>query len=344
VSCPIRVGHVIPKTIRSMKKPSDSSPDSTPPSQAHAGDSKPPGSQGPIKRRKPKRQDAEVQKASATIQRAERILALGIALENEHLRASEVPRQRALACSDRGDDAGAEAAWREVIAIEEKTGDVPFISKAYLRFGHWLLEVDQYEAAFANSTRLVEVSRQSEFSFVLWTALEQRVYCALRVRLMTPALEAATEALRLAEGCADLKDHCAPARVLRGICMLEFGDIAGAEAELEASREAFRDKPGVKWRADLFPSLIRWWELTARVRMEQQDVSGSTRAWEKVVLLRRALFVHRKECWPRFADALLDWADALRLDGQPDEATAAEAESDRLVAEFDVSSLDIDEG
>ena len=320
-----------------MNQPSDSSNDSNHPSKLPAGDDTSPGSEGAMDREEAANDAAMIRKAKATIRRAEKILAFGIAQENEHLRASEPPRQRARACAKKGDLVGAEVAWREVIAAEEKTGDAAFIAKAHLHFGHWLLHVGRNEAAFDNSVRLVAVARRAGFSFVLWIALEQRVACALRIGRMAPALEAAEEAVQLAQNCEDLSGHRGWAHVLRGTCMLEFGDVARAEEDLEAGRDDTADQPGVKIPLESFHWLIRWWELAAGIRMEQRDIAGCAEAWEKIVLLRRALFNHRKESWYRLVDALLDWADVLRIDGQPDEADAAEAEADRLEAEFDVS-------
>jgi len=282
--------------------------------------------------------DAElIQRFRATLQKAERLLAFGMAQENEHLRASEAPRRRAQACAEKGDEAGAEAAWREVIAAEEETGEAAFISKAHLHFGCWLLHAGKHEAAFANSTRLVEVSRRVEFSFVLWKALEQRVHCSMLVDLMAPAMEAADEALRLADGCEDLDEHRAWSRVLRGQCLLHFGEVERAREDVESSRKDFRDDARPKWQEDSFGWRIRWWALAARVLMAQRDVRASVQAWAKVVQLRRALFQHRKESWHLLADAFRDWADALRINGQPGVAAVADAHAERLDAEFDVA-------
>ena len=319
-----------------MNTPSDSSGDSHRPSKPKQGNGTPPRRPGKVKRRKPLSHAEMMERFKATLRKAERLLAFGIAQENEHLRASEAPRQRARACAEKGDEAGAEAAWREVIAAEIQTGDAAFISKAYLHFGCWLLHVGQDESAFANSVPLVEVSRKAEFSFVLWKALEHRVVCATRLNLMAPAMEAAEEAIRLADGCEDLVDHRGWSRVLRGRSLLELGEVERASEDLEASREHFTDDARPKWQEDAFNWRIHWWELAAEIRMEQRDVRASVQAWAKVVWLRRALFKHRKESWHSVADALRNWADALRIDGQSGPAAVAEVEADRLDAEFDV--------
>ncbi len=319
-----------------MNTPSDSSGDSHRPSKPKRGNGKPPRRPGTAKRRKPVSHAEMMERFKATVQKAERLLAFGIAQENEHLRASEAPRQRARACAEKGDEAGAEAAWREVIAAEEQTGEATFISKAHLHFGFWLLDTDQVEAAFANSTRLVEVSRRAEFSFVLWKALEHRVVCATRLNLMAPAMEAAGEAIQLADGCEDLVDHRGWSRVLRGKSLLELGEVERANEDLEACREDFADDARPKWQEDVFTWRIHWWELAAEIRMEQRNVRASVQARAKVVLLRRALFKHRKESWHLVADALRQWADALRIDGQAGAAAVAETEAGRLEAEFDV--------
>lgn len=322
-----------------MNQSSEFPNDNNLPPKPESGDARSPEWEGSMGRIEPTGESAEIRRMKATIQKAEKLLAFGLAQEDEHLRASEVPRQRARACAATGDDDGAEAAWREVVAIEEQTGDVDFIAKAYLHLGHCLLRAGKDDAAFANSAKLVEVSRRAGFSFVLWTALEQRAVCAVRMRLRATAMEAADEALRLAQGCEDLVEHVAWTHVLRGNCLLEFGDVVGADRAAEKCREEFADQPGVKLMEVPFRWRIRWWELVARIRMEQQNVADSVEAWERVVAMRRTLFNHQMESWPRLVDGLLDWADALRIDGQSDEADAAEAEANRLQAEFDVSDV-----
>jgi hypothetical protein len=126
--------------------------------------------------------------------------------------------------------------------------------------------------------------------------------------------------------------------VLRGRSLLELGEVERASEDLEASREHFTDDARPRWQEDVFTWRIHWWELAAEIRMEQRNVRASVQAWAKVVWLRRALFKHRKESWHFVADALRNWADALRIDGQSGPAAVAEVEADRLEAEFDVEN------
>ncbi|MFM8419984.1 MAG: hypothetical protein ACKOEQ_07670 [Verrucomicrobiota bacterium] len=309
----------------SSKRDSDNNPEAIPPE-----------SQALMKAVEAMGKATENHDVAGAIQSVGQLFALVMADPSKYARAPDGIRERAWACQARGDVAGAEAAWREVIALEEQTGEARFIAKAHLDMGTFLMQTDQDDRALAHSEGVVAAARRTDLEILVWHALEQRTCCALRLGRFRLALETAEEGVRTTAGNELLARNHAWARILRAACRVELGEHAQALEDLEASRSVAAENPVAIVLPGLCWWLTRWWEVTARVRLHQQDVAGSREACETVVGLRRRLFEGSHGSWRHLVSALRQQAEVLRIDGQPDEAAAAEAEAGRIEMEFRV--------
>lgn len=166
----------------SSKRDSDNNPEAIPPE-----------SQALMKAVKAMGKATENHDVAGAIQSVGQLFALVMADPSKYARAPDGIRERAWACQARGDVAGAEAAWREVIALEEQTGEARFIAKAHLDMGTFLMQTDQDDRALAHSEGVVAAARRTDLEILVWHALEQRTCCALRLGRFRLALETAEE-------------------------------------------------------------------------------------------------------------------------------------------------------
>ncbi len=198
-------------------------------------------------------------------------------------------KQEAGECESRRDWAGAEAAYRKVLVLEEASGILGPIAKAQMDLARLLRRVGRLDEAWQFAQAATGSARRANVFPVLVMALEGEVACALAKGENQTALAAASEAVQVIEPGKIYNSMRARAWVTRARCRLANGDSAGAESDLAASWElmpattVFRSMPGP------LVLLGSWWEVKGLVLERQGDLPSAREAITKAIEYRRRL-------------------------------------------------------
>ena len=269
------------------------------------------------------------------------------ALEAMQLAAEEAeknpPPERALQeavsqCEVQGDWAGAEAGYRQLLALQVAAGNCGLIFQAQhslTRFYLLLGELDQAEACAPAATA---AARQADLFPLLVIALESEASCALRRADLDQALAKAQEIVTIMEPGPANDFLRAGALVLRALCRTALGDATGAEQDLEASKPTLLHREISPLFAGQLSKVASWWEATAAACALRNDLAGAADALEKAVELRRHIATLPQVSGPyaraALARSLRRWGKALADAGRPEEGHAATAEAERLWSEL----------
>ena len=252
---------------------------------------------------------------------------------------------KAWECEARGDWAGAEAAYRDRLALEEKTNDPGMLAKAHQDLSRLLSLVGDAGQAEQHAQAAVEAARRVHLWPITLMALEGLARCALRRSDYAGALRAAAEAIAAIEpelaatsplaGTRQLHNR---ALALQARCRVALGDLAGAERDLAASQPTLREHEVSTIFAGRLAQAAEWWETSAQLAACKSDPEGAAAAWIKAAHYRRLITSAGQLSRPRtlaaLAGTLRHLGQALEAAGRPVEAQAALAEAKNIRCEL----------
>lgn len=232
-------------------------------------------------------QAVEAGKAEEAQGAAMQALALAAEEAQCHPTPSLVLQAEAADCENKRDWAGAEAAYRKVLPLEEATGKHACIAKAQMDLARLLRLTGRLEEAAQFAASASSSARQAEMFPVLVMALENQASCALARQELKVALMAATESLQVIEPGKLYDSMRARALITHAKCLVAKGDVAGAESKLAASWDLLqrqgvnRNLPG-----PIF-ALANWWEIKSQVLEQRGEVEGAREAINQSIDRRR---------------------------------------------------------
>jgi hypothetical protein len=246
--------------------------------------------------------------------------------------------QTADECEARGDWVGAEKARQEVLVLQERSGNLGLIAKAHLDLsGFWSL-LGKSDAARTAALAATAAARRAELDVLISMTLGNEAECALKNDDVSSALTAAAEAVQLIEP-GKLYDHMrARALLTRARCLLASGDLAGAERDLDASRELLR----ARWKSAIAAGPIsaeaRWWEVNGSLEAKKGHGSTAVESWKQAVEKRRQItqspFIGGPRAMAALARSLQELADALTRIGDSTGAETVFAEARQIRREI----------
>ena len=252
---------------------------------------------------------------------------------------------RAWECEARGDWAGAEAAYRERLALEEATSHPGMLAKAHLDLSRLLALVGDAGPAEQHAHAAVEAARRTDVFPLKMMALDVLARCALRRSDYAGALRAAAEAIAAIEpelaatsplvGTRQLHNR---ALALQARCRVALGDLAGAERDMAASKPTLREHEVSTIFVGQLAQAADWWEASAQLAACQGDLEGAAAAWTEAAQYRRLITSAGQLSRPRtlaaLAGTLRHLGQALEAAGRTVEAQAALAEAKNIQCEL----------
>jgi tetratricopeptide (TPR) repeat protein len=154
--------------------------------------------------------------------------------------ASLLLKNAASECEARGDWAGAEARYREVLALEEASGNHGLIFKARYDLSGLFQLLGNLERASAWVLAATDSARQADCFPLLFMALENQARFALKRSDYAGALEAASEAVAIVKP-EPMSTICGPARW----CFEP--DVGSLRGTLKARRRTWKRASRSSW-------------------------------------------------------------------------------------------------
>jgi tetratricopeptide (TPR) repeat protein len=234
-------------------------------------------------------------------------------------------KQEAADCETKGDWAGAEEAYRKVLALEESTGNFGLIAKAHMDLSKTLRMVGRLAEARQFAENATECARKAQCFPVLVMALEHLVSCAEEKGDTETAIAAASEMVQVIEPRRLYDSMRARALVHRARCRIAKNDLENASADLASSWE-FLNSPSVSSKM-IGPNGTRagWWEVKSRVLESQGALKDAQEAMAEAIEIRRQM-----QCWSSARFAL---AGALERLGDLAKQSSDFVASEKAIAE-----------
>jgi tetratricopeptide (TPR) repeat protein len=222
---------------------------------------------------------------------AENVAVEVLALASRHVADQPSPdlalRTEATRSEDEADWAGAEKAYRQILALPEAA------SNHFLRY-HAHADLSALYGLLGRSHEALEEARAGtaaarceELRPLLGMALEAQACCALRSKQTAEARAAVQEILDKSQAAATENLQRARALVLRAACSVASSDWPAAVADLKASWNLLEPQASSTLLAGVHSAVARWWAVTARLRLTRGDMKGAAAAWQEAVERRR---------------------------------------------------------
>jgi len=277
---------------------------------------------------------AETKNAQQMEAAAVRALAVAADLAEKNPTPDLALKLEAGECETRGDWAGAENRYRQVLAFVEAEGNAGRISKAHYDLSRLFLLLGDLDKAETSVKAAIAAARLARIFPLLVMALDLQAACALRRSNCAAALESVSEALAAIEPGPIYEGIRAGSLVTRARCRMSSGDWAGAERDLVASKLLLLNSTVSPLLAGSHGRVAQWWEATAENRAHKGDLEGACEAWDQAVKSRRhvASLAHVSGPYTlaALADALSNHGHALEATGNAEAAKAMLEEAKRI--------------
>lgn len=181
-------------------------------------------------------------------------------------------------CEDKRDWAGAEAAYRRVLALEESSGNFGMIAKAHIDLSRLLRLLDRHDEAWQFACQATAAARRAKIFPVLVMALSNESLCSLERTDYPAALAAASEGVQVIEPGKIYEQMRARALITRARCLLATGDHAAADLDLASSWEMLNTPLGSTLLPGPLLARANWWEVKSRLEEQRANVEGAREA------------------------------------------------------------------
>lgn len=198
-------------------------------------------------------------------------------------------KQEAQDCEARGDWMAAEAAYRKVLALEERSGNFGMIAKAHLDLSRLLRVLGRLEEACQSASQATVAAHSAQIFPLLVRTLESQAYCALDKGDLTAALAAASEAVQIIEPGKIYDLMRAKALITRAQCLLASGERASAESDLAQSWELLQTRSGSAIIPGPLLRLASWWEVKSQLEEQLRNPNAAREAMSQAVKYLRQL-------------------------------------------------------
>lgn len=197
-------------------------------------------------------------------------------------------KQEAGDYENKGDWAGAEAAYRKVVVLEESSGNFGMIAKAQMDLSRLLRLLGRLDEAWRFACQATTSARHTEIFPVLLMALSNESLCALDRGDYAGALKTAAEGVQVIEPGKIYEQMSAKALITRARCLLATGDPAGADLDLASSWEKLKARFGSALMPGPLLALANWWEVKSQLEEKRANMEGAREAMARAIgYLRR---------------------------------------------------------
>jgi len=197
-------------------------------------------------------------------------------------------KNEAHTCESQGDWAGAEAAYRKVLALEESLGNFGMIAKAHMDLCRLLRVLGRLDEAWQFACEAVAAARRTQIFSVLAMALDLQAHCALGREDRAAALKASSEAVQVIEPGRIYDSMRAKALIAHARCSLACGDPAAADSDLASSWELIQARFSTMMPGPLL-TWANWWEVKSQLEEQRRNLNGAREAMSRAIEYFRRL-------------------------------------------------------
>jgi tetratricopeptide (TPR) repeat protein len=195
--------------------------------------------------------------------------------------------EEATKCEEAGDWEGAEAARRQVLALQEAVGNPSIIAEAHRRLCRLLQFLGKLDEAMESAKKATAAARESDLEALLAMALDNEANCALLKEDVDRALNLIKEALQIIGEDPLAQTLRSTLHVTRARGLVAQHDLTGAEQDLATCRKLLGEKPMFSWAGGISKLLADCWEIDAAVCVAKDDWASAVECGRKAVALRR---------------------------------------------------------
>jgi tetratricopeptide (TPR) repeat protein len=189
-------------------------------------------------------------------------------------------------CESARDWAGAEAAYRKLLAMHEASGNPRFIVKPQLDLSNLFRLLGRLDEAWEFACAASGTGRKADMFTLLTMALDNEAACALDRADVPRALAAASEAVEIIEPGKIFNSLRARALTRRAECWLAQGALQNAEEDLRQSWELFQTKVRI-FGIGLIGAIAHWWEVKAKSHLLRQETAEAKSAYQQAIQYRQ---------------------------------------------------------
>jgi tetratricopeptide (TPR) repeat protein len=218
-------------------------------------------------------------------------------------------RQEAERCEQSSDWAGAEAAYRKVLALNEAEDNPRLAVKPHMDLSRLFRLTGRPDEAWTHACTASELGRRSDMFTLLAMALDNEAACALERGDGQRAFAAASEALNCMEPGRIFDLMRARALTRRAECFLARSDSESADRDLKRSWELLHSRK--QFGIGSVAAMAHWWEVQAKLHQTKGDNADASRALAEAVNYRKQILESCESPNPYAAAALLRVQDKL---------------------------------
>ncbi len=217
--------------------------------------------------------------------------------------------QEAERCEQAQDWAGAETAYRKVLALREATENPRLAVKPHLDLSRLFRLRGRSDEAWSHACTASEIGRRADMSTLLAMALDNEAACALDRLNVQRAFAAASEAVACMEPGRIFNLMRARALTRRAECFLARNDSEPAEQDLKQSWDLLQTRK--QFGIGSVVALAHWWEVKAQLHIAKHNATEASRALTEAVKFRKQILESCESLNPYAAAALLRVEDKL---------------------------------
>ncbi|HEY5910549.1 MAG TPA: hypothetical protein VJA21_08095 [Verrucomicrobiae bacterium] len=190
-------------------------------------------------------------------------------------------------CLRAGDWAGAEDAYRKVLAIQQQTGNPGLAAKPRMDLSGLFRLLGRLDEAREMARAATESARKSELYPLIAMALRNEVGCALAQGRTDEALAAASEALRVIHPGKMAALMRALAHTDRAECLLAKGQLEAADQDLRAGWDILGSGSLSRIGTGPVVALAKWCEVQAQLQVRKGNLEEAVVSLQKAIEHRR---------------------------------------------------------
>ena len=217
--------------------------------------------------------------------------------------------ERAAECEARQDWAGAEAAYREVLALKAVAENPRYLVKPHLNLSKLFRLVGRKDEAWAEACTATGLARGADMFTLLTMALDNEASCALDRADLDGAMAAAVEALEIIEPGKIFDTMRARSLTRRAECLLARNEPDPAEQDLKRSWELLHSRAPLGIGSIVV--LAHWWEVQGQLHLCRRAIAEARTALTEAAQYRRQVLESGESPNPYAAASLLRVQDKL---------------------------------
>lgn len=243
-------------------------------------------------------------------------------------------------CEESGDWAGAESAYKQILGQPNEGFGVDFLALCSL--SALCCQLDRRAEAMSFAAAAVVTAAKNDLPIMVATSLASQARLFIQYDQLADArLKIAEALMKIGEDrlCNNIRAHL----IIRlAHCQAAEGELSEAEASLAEASSLLGNWKDFEIAAGVQSDMACWWSVKGMIHTAKHEPWLAVEAWQQAVDLCRRIdsMCHCRDVYTRIAIARMvpGLANALRDAGRIEEAEAATAEAEEILASLGLPS------